>query len=46
MTKYFLELGAKVAIIRDLEKLKKHSEQAETGGTCLLYNVMFVIMKK
>ncbi len=38
MTKYFLELGAKVAITsRDLEKLKNTSAelQAETGGTCL-----------
>jgi NAD(P)-dependent dehydrogenase (short-subunit alcohol dehydrogenase family) len=38
MTKYFLELGAKVAITsRDLEKLKGTSLELEkeTGGTCL-----------
>ncbi|MGQ7945133.1 SDR family oxidoreductase [Flavobacterium sp. WC2509] len=38
MTKYFLELGAKVAITsRDLDKLKKTAEelQTETGGICL-----------
>ncbi|MFT5251240.1 MAG: NAD(P)-dependent dehydrogenase (short-subunit alcohol dehydrogenase family) [Flavobacteriales bacterium] len=38
MTKYFLELGAKVAITsRDLEKLKNTATEleAETGGTCL-----------
>jgi len=38
MTKYFLELGAKVAITsRDLEKLKNtsHELETETGGTCL-----------
>jgi NAD(P)-dependent dehydrogenase (short-subunit alcohol dehydrogenase family) len=38
MTKYFMELGAKVAITsRDLEKLKKTATEleAETGGTCL-----------
>jgi NAD(P)-dependent dehydrogenase (short-subunit alcohol dehydrogenase family) len=38
MTKYFLELGAKVAITsRDLEKLKNTAKEleAETGGTCL-----------
>ncbi len=38
MTKYFLELGAKVAITsRDLEKLKNTSKEleSETGGTCL-----------
>ncbi len=38
MTKYFLELGAKVAISsRDLEKLKNTAKEleAETGGTCL-----------
>ena len=38
MTKYFLELGAKVAITsRDLEKLKNTAAEleAETGGTCL-----------
>jgi NAD(P)-dependent dehydrogenase (short-subunit alcohol dehydrogenase family) len=38
MTKYFMELGAKVAITsRDLEKLKTTSSEleAETGGTCL-----------
>ena len=38
MTKYFMELGAKVAISsRDLEKLKTTSAEleAETGGTCL-----------
>jgi NADP-dependent 3-hydroxy acid dehydrogenase YdfG len=38
MTKYFLELGAKVAITsRDLEKLKTQlpNLEAETGGTCL-----------
>ncbi len=38
MTKYFLELGAKVAITsRDLEKLKNTSKELETatGGTCL-----------
>ncbi|MFE3871762.1 SDR family oxidoreductase [Flavobacterium sp. ZS1P70] len=37
MTKYFLELGAQVAITsRDLEKLKNTASelQAETGGTC------------
>lgn len=38
MTKYFMELGAKVAISsRDLEKLKNTAKEleAETGGTCL-----------
>jgi len=38
MTKYFLELGAQVAITsRDLEKLKKTAQEleTETGGTCL-----------
>ena len=38
MTKYFLELGAKVAITsRDLEKLKNTATEleTETGGTCL-----------
>jgi NAD(P)-dependent dehydrogenase (short-subunit alcohol dehydrogenase family) len=38
MTKYFLELGAKVAITsRDLEKLKTTATEleSETGGTCL-----------
>jgi enoyl-[acyl-carrier-protein] reductase (NADH) len=37
MTKYFLELGAKVAITSDLEKLKTQlpNLEAETGGTCL-----------
>jgi NAD(P)-dependent dehydrogenase (short-subunit alcohol dehydrogenase family) len=38
MTKYFMELGAKVAITsRDLEKLKTTSAEleAETGGACL-----------
>ena len=38
MTKYFMELGAKVAITsRDLEKLKNTATEleAETGGTCL-----------
>ena len=38
MTKYFLELGAKVAITsRDLEKLKNTAAalETETGGTCL-----------
>ena len=38
MTKYFMELGAKVAITsRDLEKLKKTAAEleTETGGTCL-----------
>ena len=38
MTKYFMELGAKVAITsRDLEKLKKTAAELEneTGGTCL-----------
>ncbi|MDG2431785.1 SDR family oxidoreductase [Flavobacterium sp.] len=38
MTKYFLELGAKVAITsRDIEKLKNTAAEleAETGGTCL-----------
>jgi NAD(P)-dependent dehydrogenase (short-subunit alcohol dehydrogenase family) len=38
MTKYFLELGAKVAITsRDLEKLQNTCKEleAETGGTCL-----------
>jgi NAD(P)-dependent dehydrogenase (short-subunit alcohol dehydrogenase family) len=38
MTKYFMELGAKVAITsRDLDKLKTTSAEleAETGGTCL-----------
>ena len=38
MTKYFLELGAKVAITsRDLEKLKNTATEleAETGGSCL-----------
>ena len=38
MTKYFLELGAQVAITsRDLDKLKKTATEleTETGGTCL-----------
>ncbi len=38
MTKYFLELGAKVAITsRDLEKLQNTCKEleAETGGTCM-----------
>ncbi|CAH0336702.1 putative 2,4-dienoyl-CoA reductase [Flavobacterium sp. CECT 9288] len=38
MTKYFLELGAKVAISsRDIEKLKNTAAELEqeTGGTCL-----------
>jgi NAD(P)-dependent dehydrogenase (short-subunit alcohol dehydrogenase family) len=38
MTKYFLELGARVAITsRDLEKLQNTCKEleAETGGTCL-----------
>jgi len=38
MTKYFLELGAKVAITsRDIEKLKTTATEleTETGGTCL-----------
>jgi NAD(P)-dependent dehydrogenase (short-subunit alcohol dehydrogenase family) len=38
MTKYFLELGAQVAITsRDLEKLKNTAQEleTETGGTCL-----------
>ena len=38
MTKYFMELGAKVAIIsRDLDKLKSTASEleTETGGTCL-----------
>lgn len=38
MTKYFLELGAKVAITsRNLEKLQKTAKEleAETGGICL-----------
>ncbi|MFE3868665.1 SDR family oxidoreductase [Flavobacterium sp. LS2P90] len=38
MTKYFLELGAQVAITsRDLEKLKSTASEleTETGGTCL-----------
>lgn len=38
MTKYFLELGAKVAITsRDLEKLQNTAKELEneTGGTCL-----------
>jgi len=38
MTKYFLELGAKVAITsRDIEKLKTTATELEaaTGGTCL-----------
>lgn len=38
MTKYFLELGAHVAISsRDLDKLKSTAKEleAETGGTCL-----------
>jgi NAD(P)-dependent dehydrogenase (short-subunit alcohol dehydrogenase family) len=38
MTKYFMELGAKVAITsRDLEKLKSTASEleTETGGTCL-----------
>ena len=38
MTKYFLELGAQVAITsRDLEKFKNTAKEleAETGGTCL-----------
>jgi NAD(P)-dependent dehydrogenase (short-subunit alcohol dehydrogenase family) len=38
MTKYFLELGAKVAITsRDLDKLKSTAQEleTETGGTCL-----------
>ncbi len=38
MTKYFLELGAKVAITsRDLEKLQNTAKEleTETGGKCL-----------
>lgn len=38
MTKYFMELGAKVAITsRDLDKLKSTASEleTETGGTCL-----------
>jgi NAD(P)-dependent dehydrogenase (short-subunit alcohol dehydrogenase family) len=38
MTKYFMELGANVAITsRDLEKLKNTAKEleSETGGTCL-----------
>jgi NAD(P)-dependent dehydrogenase (short-subunit alcohol dehydrogenase family) len=38
MTKYFMELGAKVAITsRDLEKLKTTATEleSETGGTCI-----------
>lgn len=38
MTKYFMELGAKVAITsRDLEKLQNTAKEleTETGGTCL-----------
>lgn len=38
MTKYFLELGAKVAITsRDLDKLKSTAQElgTQTGGTCL-----------
>ena len=38
MTKYFLELGAKVVITsRDLEKLKNTAKEleSETGGSCL-----------
>jgi NAD(P)-dependent dehydrogenase (short-subunit alcohol dehydrogenase family) len=38
MTKYFIELGAKVAITsRDLEKLQNTAKEleTETGGTCL-----------
>lgn len=38
MTKYFMELGAKVAITsRDLEKLQTTAKEleSETGGTCL-----------
>jgi NAD(P)-dependent dehydrogenase (short-subunit alcohol dehydrogenase family) len=38
MTKYFMELGAKVAITsRDLDKLKKTASEleSETGGICL-----------
>jgi NADP-dependent 3-hydroxy acid dehydrogenase YdfG len=36
MTKYFLELGAQVAITsRDIEKLKNTELETETGGTCL-----------
>ena len=38
MTKYFLELGAQVAITsRDLDKLKSTAKEleSETGGTCL-----------
>ena len=38
MTKYFLELGAKVAITsRDLDKLKKTAAELEkeTGSVCL-----------
>lgn len=38
MTRYFLELGANVAISsRDLDKLKNTAKEleAETGGTCL-----------
>ncbi len=38
MTRYFLELGARVAITsRNLEKLQKTAQEleAETGGTCL-----------
>jgi hypothetical protein len=49
MTKYFLELGAQVAITsRDIEKLKNTAAEleTETGGTAYRFNVMFVIMKK
>jgi len=38
MTKYFMELGAKVAITsRDLEKLQTTAKEleSETGGKCL-----------
>ena len=38
MTKYFMELGAKVAITsRNLDKLKNTAKEleTETGGTCL-----------
>ena len=49
MTKYFLELGAQVAITsRDLEKLKTTAAELEsqTEANVFLFNVMFAIMKK
>ena len=49
MTRYFLELGAKVAITsRNLEKLQHTAKelQEETGGKCLPCNVTFVIMRR